>query len=180
MKKWMYLIFPGAMLAIFVVFYSSHAKELHAKEVRLAAEAKAKRDELDTKKKVAEAKAREDAAKRQKERDAEEGQKAAEKAAKQAADDKKVRDDTAKYVSQGDAAAKQVASFEVELDRVRKEKDKTSKEAFEIAKQVELTRIARRNAELEIQRMNEMIIKRASDSSLVRPPVIYTAPPPAK
>lgn len=180
MKKWMYLIFPGAMLAIFVVFYSSHAKELHAKEVRLAAEAKAKRDEADNKKKIAEAKAREDAAKRQKERDAEEKQKADEKAAKQAADDKKVKDDTAKYVAQGDAAGKQVAAYEVELDRVRKEKDKTSKEAFEIAKQVELTRIARRNAELEIQRMNEMIIKRASDSSLVRPPVIYTAPPPAK
>lgn len=177
MKKWMYLIFPAAMLGVFLVFYMSHAKELHEKEQRKIAEAKTAREAADAKKAAAEKKAREDAAKRQQERDAEEKQKADEKAAKQAADDKKVKDDTAKYVAQGDAAAKQLAAAEQELDRLRKEKDKTSREAFDIAKQVELSRIARRNAELEIQRMNEMIVKRASDSSLVRPPVIMTAPP---
>ncbi|MBL9200458.1 MAG: hypothetical protein JNL39_08120 [Opitutaceae bacterium] len=179
MKKWMYLIFPAVMLGVFVIFYMSHAKELHAKEQRQIAEAKAKRDEADAKKKAAEEKARADAAKRQAERDAEDKQKADEKAAKQAADDKRVRDDTAKYVAQGDAAQKQLNAQEQELDRLRKERDKTSREAFDIAKQVELTRIARRTAELEIQRMNKMIVDRASNSSLVRPPVIV-APPPAK
>jgi len=43
---------------------------------------------------------------------------------------------------------------------------------------VELARIARRNAELEIQRMTEMVSRRAADSSLTRPPVIPA--PPAK
>jgi hypothetical protein len=177
MKKWMYLIFPGIMLIAFIGFYSSHAKELHEKERRLAAEAKARQDADIAKKKAAEAKAREDAAKRQQERDVEEKQKADEKAARQAADDKKVKDQTAEYVAKGDAAAKEVAAKELELDRLRKERDKTSREAFDIAKQVELTRVARRNAELEIQRMTQMIVNRASDSSMVRPPVIYAAPP---
>ncbi len=177
MKKWMYLIFPGLMLAGFVGFYMSHAKALHEKEQRQIAEAKAKQEAEAAKKKAAEEKARIDAKKRQDERDAEEKKKEDDKRAKQEADDKKVRDQTAEYVAKGEAAAKDVAAKELELDRLRKEKDKTSREAFDIAKQVELARIARRNAELEIQRMNEMIVKRASDSSMVRPPVIYAAPP---
>ncbi len=177
MKKWMYLIFPLAMLGVFVGFYLTHAKAAHEKEERLMAEAAKKQADEVAKKKVAEEKARVDAKKRQEERDAEEKKKDEDKVAKQAADDKKVRDQTAEYLAKGDAAAKLVAKHELELDTLRKEKDKTSREAFEIAKQVELTRVARRNAELEIQRMNEMIIKRASDSSLVRPPVIYAAPP---
>jgi hypothetical protein len=178
MKKWMYLISPAIMLGLFLVLYMSHAEKTHAKEVAQKAQIEKERLEADEKKKVAEAKAREDAKKRQEERDAEERKKEAEKAARQAADDKKVRDQTAEYTAKADAAAKQVAALEIELDRLRKEKDKTSREAFDAAKQVELARIARRNAELEIQRMTEMISRRASESSMVRPPVVPT--PPAK
>ena len=43
------------------------------------------------------------------------------------------------------------------------------------AKKVELARIARRTAELEIQRTTEMITRRAEQSSMTRPP----PPPPA-
>ena len=179
MKKWMYLIFPGVMLAGFLVIYFSHVEEAEAKEKAHIAQVAKEKNEADEKKRVAETKAREDAKKRQEERDAEEKKKEEEKAAKQAADDKKVRDQTAEYTAKGDAAAKQVSALEIELDRLRKEKDKTSREAFEMAKQVELTRIARRNAELEIQRMNEMVIRRASESSLTRPPAIPTVAAPA-
>ena len=179
MKKWMYLIFPGVMLARFLVVYFSHKEKSEAKERAHVAEVARKKTEDDEKKKVAEAKARDDAKKRQEERDAEEKKKEEEKAARQAADDKKVRDQTTEYTTKGDAAAKQAAALEIELDRLRKEKDKTIRETFELAKQVELARIARRNAELEIQRMTEMVIRRASDSSLTRPPVI-AMPPPAK
>lgn len=180
MKKWMYLIFPSVMLAGFLVIYFSHKKEAEAKEARHIAQVAKDKQDAEDKKKVAEAKAREDAKKRADERDAEEKKKEEEKAAKQAADDKKVHDQTAEYTAKGDAASKQAGSLEIELDRLRKEKDKTSRESFDLAKKVELARIARRNAELEIQRMTEMISRRASDSSLVRPPVIPTPPPPAK
>jgi hypothetical protein len=180
MKKWMYLIFPSVMLAGFLVIYFSHAKEAEEKEARHIAQVAKEKSEAEEKKKVAETKAREDAKKRAEERDAEERKKEEEKAVKQAADDKKVRDATAEYTAKGQAAEKQGKELEAELDRLRKEKDKTSRETFELAKQVELARIARRNAELEIQRMTEMIAKRASDSSLTRPPVIPPPPMPAK
>lgn len=176
MKKWMYLIFPGIMLAAFLVFYMSHKKEAEQKEIAMKAKAETERIEAEKKKKEAEQKAREDARKRQEEREAEERKKEEEKAAKQAKDDKMVRDQIAEYTAKADAAQKQVNALEIELDRLRKEKDRVSRETFDLAKQVELTRIARRNAELEIQRMNEMIVRRASESSLVRPPPVPPAP----
>lgn len=177
MKKWLYLIAPGLMLAGFTVLYYSHAAELHKKNAAQKAKIQQERIETEEKKKVAEAKAREDAKKRQEERDAEEKKKQDEKAARQAADDQKVRDQTAEYTAKGDAAAKQVAALEIELDRLRKEKDKTSREAFDLAKQVELARIARRNAELEIQRMTEMVSRRAAESSMTKPPMPPPLPP---
>ena len=176
MKKWMYLIFPSIMLAGFLVIYFSHKEKAEEKERVHVAEVARQKAEADEKKKVAEAKAREDARKRQEERDAEEKKKQDEKAAKQAADDKKVRDQTAEYTAKVDAAAKQVNALEIELDRLRKEKDATSRESFDLAKQVELARIARRNAEMEIQRMTEMVARRAAESSLTRPPPLPTAP----
>jgi ABC-type Na+ efflux pump permease subunit len=176
MKKWMYLIFPSIMLAGFMVIYFSHAKEAQEKEARHVAQVAKERAEAEEKKKAAEAKAREDAKKRQEERDAEEKKKEDEKLAKQAADDKKVHDATLEYIAKGNAAAAEVAKLEAELDRLRKLKDKTTRESFDLAKQVELARIARRNAELEIQRMTEMVVRRASDSSLTRPPAIPAMP----
>ncbi len=68
------------------------------------------------------------------------------------------------------------AKEKAKADLIAKEKDKLSRETFDLAKQVELARIARRNAELEIQRVTEMIHRRASDSALVKPPVIPPAP----
>lgn len=180
MKKWMYLIFPGAMLGLFLAFYLSHKGAAEIKEREHVALVAKKKADDDAKKKAAEGKAREDAKKRADERDAEEKKKEDEKAAKQAADDKQVRDKTAEYVGKADTFTKEVAKHEIDLDRIRKDRDKTSRESFELAKQVELTRVARRNAELEIQRKTEMVIKRAAESSLTRPPVMPVVASPAK
>ncbi len=180
MKKWMYLIFPGIMLAGFIVIYLSHKEASEAKEKAHVAQVAKDKAVADEKKKVAEAKARDDAKKRQEERDAEDRKKEEDKAARQAADDKKVRDQTAEYASKAAAAEKQVAASQSELERLRKEKDTLNRETFEMAKQVELSRIARRNAELEIQRMTEMVARRASESAMTRPPAVMAAPAPAK
>jgi hypothetical protein len=180
MKKWMYLIAPAVMLGVFMVFYFSYVEKAHAKEAAAKARIESEKKTADEKKKVAEAKARDDAKKRQDERDAEEKKKEKERADKQAAEDKKVRDATNEFLAKGKAAEQKAKQLETQLENLRKEKDKLSREAFDIAKQVELARIARRNAELEIQRMTEMITKRASDSSLVRPPSMPPAPAPAK
>jgi hypothetical protein len=172
MKKWIYLIIPGIMLAVLFVIYLSHVEKAHAKEEARKVQIAQEKSESEEKKRIAESKAREDAKKRQDERDAEEAKKLKEKEDRQAADDKKVRDAIAEYTAKAKAAADEVAKLELELDRLRKEKDQISREGFDLAKQVELARIARRNAELEIQRMTEMIARRAHDSSLVRPPAI--------
>ena len=88
MKKWMYLIFPGAMLGLFLVFYFSHQKETEAREsARQATIAKKKADD-DRQKQDAENRARADAAKKQAEREAEEKKKDEDRRAKQAAIDK--------------------------------------------------------------------------------------------
>ncbi len=176
MKKWMYLIFPGIMLVGFVFVYMSHVEQTHEKERIVAAKIAADKAEAEAKKKAAEAKAREDAKKRQDEREAEDRKKEEEKAARQAADDKKVADQTAEYIAKGEAAQKQVTAKEQELEQMRKTKDQTSRDSFDIAKRVELARVARRNAELEIQRMTEMVVRRASESSMTRPPEIPVPP----
>src|SRR6266498_1967331 len=119
MKKWMYLIFPGIMLAGFLVFYLSHKKAAEENERVAITRAATERAQADEKKKVAEAKAREDARKRQEEREAEERKKEEEKAAKQAKDDKMVRDQIAEYTAKAEAAQKQVNALEIELDKQR-------------------------------------------------------------
>ena len=176
MKKWMYLIAPAIMMGAFMVVYFSYVEKAHAKEAAAKAKVEMEKKAAEEKKRVAEAKARDDAKKRQDEREAEEKKKEKERTDKQAAEDKKVRDATNEFLAKGKAAEQKGKQLEAELDRLRKEKDRLTREAFDIAKQVELARIARRNAELEIQRMTEMITKRASDSSLVRPPIMPPAP----
>lgn len=178
MKKWMYVLAPTVMLVGFVFVFRAHVEEAKIKERATAARIEKERADAEARKKAAEVKARDDAKKRQDERDAEERKKQDEKVARQAADDKKVRDQTQEYLAKGAAAQKQIDSLEAQLAKLRKDKDNTSRESFEIAKKVELARIARRNAELEIQRMTEMVSRRAADSSLTRPPVIPA--PPAK
>jgi hypothetical protein len=66
------------------------------------------------------------------------------------------------------------------LDSVRKAKDKANRESFDLAKQVELAKVAKRNAEFEVQRTTEMISRRAADSSLTRLPPPPPLPAPTK
>ncbi len=179
MKKWIYLIVPAIMLAGFLFIYFGHVDTMHQKEAAKAASIAEAKASAEAKKKDAEDKARSDAKKRQEERDAEEARKEKEKTDKQAADDKKVRDAITEFTAKADSASKQATALDAELDRIRKEKDRLRRETFDLAKEVELARIARRNAELEIQRTTEMIARRASESSMTRPPVV-PAPAPAK
>ena len=102
------------------------------------------------------------------------------KVAKQAAADKEVSDDTKKAIDAGAASQKQLTKLEADLDALRKSKDKATREAFDLAKQVELAKVAKRNAEFEIQRTTEMVSRRASDSSLTRMPPPPPLPPVAK
>ncbi len=180
MKKWMYLIFPGAMLGLFLVFFLSHTKEAEEREkVRQEVLTKKIADDA-AKKKADEDRARADAEKRAKERADEEAKKEADKIAKQAAIDREIKEATDKAMAEAAASQKTIDTLEADLERVHKQKDQLIRESFDIAKQVELAKVAKRTAEMEIQRTVDLIAKKAQDSYLVRLPPPPPPPPPAK
>lgn len=170
MKKWMYVISVGSMLAIFLFFYLTHVKEAEIRDKARAAQVAKQLKEDANHKALIEAKAREDATARAAARAAEEAKKDAEKVAKWDADGQKIKDQTDKYNAEADRLSKEAAQLEIKLDTLRNDKEKSNRESFELAKRVELAKIAKRNAELETQRMTEMIARRAADSSMARLP----------
>lgn len=176
MKKWMYLVFPGTMLAIFLVFFLSHTKEAEEREkVRL--DVLAKKIAADAaQKKADEDRARADAEKRASERAAEDAKKEADRIAKQAAIDKDIKDATDKANAEGDSYQKSIDRLEAELNQLNSQRDQLTRGNFDFEKQVELSKVARRTAELEIQRTVALFERRAQDSYLLRLP----PPPPPK
>lgn len=173
MKKWLYVISVGSMLAVFLFFYFAYLEEAEIKEkIRIEKVAQEQKAEAE-RKALIEAKARDDAAQRAAERAEAEAQKAAERLAEQQAIDRRIKDDTDSANAKADGYSKQIAQLEIELNALRLQKENLNRETFEIEKQVEQARIAKRTAELEIQRMTDMVAKRAADSAIARPP----APP---
>ncbi len=175
MKKWMYVLGPGIMLAVFLFFYFASRKET---ERRLADE-KAQKElvakEAEEKKEIAEKKARDDAEARNIARAAEEVRLAKEKQDKYDAEMHRIQADTDKANASVDLYSKQVSELTIELDTLHKQKDSLTREGFDMAKRVELAQVARQNAEIENQRMVEMIANRADQSSMTKMP-----PPPPK
>lgn len=172
-----YVIVPLVLLAVFAFFYNGALKEMKEKEdariakIEATAKAEAERKaELDRK-------AQEDALKRQEER----------AIADKAKEDKKEKDyqdamaalkkEADDYTAQVARLTKEAADLEAEILKTRNDKERLTREALELAKQVELAKINRRTAELEIQRMIEMVSKKLAESSLTSIP---PPPPPLK
>jgi membrane protein involved in colicin uptake len=176
MKKWMYVISVGSMLAIFLVLYFAETKKHDERErVRAAEVAKKKADE-DARKAAIEAAAKADADKRAAQRAADEAKKEADRVAKWEAEGQKIKDATDKYNAEADRSARKAAALELQLTDLRAQKEKLNREAFDLTKQVELGKINRRTAEMEIQRITAMIATKATQSSLARPPAVVAPP----
>ena len=180
MKKWMYVIAPLVMLGAFLVIYFSHAKDVHQREIDRAKKVADEQAAVDQKKKESEKRAAADAKARQEANAKEMADKEATRIAKQAAADKEVRDQTDSFLARITKADKEAAKLQIDLDATRKSKDTLSRESFDSAKKVELARISRRNAELEIQRMTDRVQKRTAESFLLRLPPPPPPPPPVK
>ena len=86
---------------------------------------------------------------------------------------KSLRDQTADYTTQAAKLTKEITDLEAQIAQNRNAKENLIRENLELSKTVELTKINRRNAELEIQRTIEMVAKKLNDSSIAVPP-----PPP--
>jgi hypothetical protein len=175
MKKWFYVLFPVALLAIFTLVYLSSRSEAEAKEAAHKAEVAQLKAEADEKKKLAEAKAREDAEARNIQRAADEAKAAKDKEDKYNAEMARIKEDTDKSNATADEFSKKVSELTIELDTLHKQKDALTRESFELDKQVELADVERRNAEMEIQRYDAMIADRADQSAMAKMP----PPPPA-
>lgn len=173
MKKLLitYLVIPGAMFAVFFVFYLGAVKEMDIK-AKQKAEAKAVADAEEAKRKAEiERKATEDAERRQKERETAEAAKEAKKEADYQAVMTQLRTEADDYGAQADKLAKEVGALEISISQARTNKEKLNRESFDLAKEVELAKISRRNAEIEIQRMVEMAGRKMADSSVaIAPP----------
>ncbi|MBW7893529.1 MAG: hypothetical protein H3C27_00320 [Opitutaceae bacterium] len=170
MKKWLYFIVPGILTVIFTFFYLTHSKEAAEKErIRKEQVALVQAEEA-AKKAEIEAKAREDAAKRAAEREAEAAAKEAERVAKWEAEGQRIQADTDQYNAEADKLSHDISELQVTLDSLYRTKERTNDEVLQLAKRVERARIDGQTADLEIQRLTEMIVRRADASSLTRLP----------
>jgi hypothetical protein len=175
-----YYIVPVILLALFGGLYWQHMGEMDRKAEALKVEQARVKAEEDAKKKEAERKAREDADKRMAERDALEKKKEDDREAKRKADIDKIKTETARYNAQLAESTKLSANLEKELSELRALKEKLGRDAFEAAKKVELAMIDKRNAELQVQRMAEMVAKRANESTMTKLPTPTVSPTASK
>jgi hypothetical protein len=163
----LYLIVPVLLLAIFGGLYWQHSVHAEAEakaKAAVVAEAKAAEE---TKKAEAERLAREDAERRTAARVAEEQKKEAEKHAKWEADGARIAEETTRFTTRSAEIAAEITALEAKINQVLADKDKVSRANFDEARAIELARIAKRNAEMEIQRMTEMVARKAGQTSLV-------------
>jgi hypothetical protein len=166
----MFLIFPCIMLGVFLLFYVSSQNRLHEEEARKAAE-KAEVDAAESRRKAeAEANAQIAAQKRRLEAAAEEVRKEAERQAKWQAQYDEVKAKERTYRDEADQRSNEASELEVQLDSLHRERDELNEHYFDVLKQLELSRIKERNAELDIQRMITRIADRAENSQMTEMP----------
>ena len=177
MKKWFYVLFPTALLGLFLIFYLSSVKETEAKEEAHRVEMAKEKADADAKKAAAEKTAMEDAEKRNIERANAEAKAAKDKEDKYNAEMARIKADTDKSTASAEMYSKEVSELTIQLDSLNKQKDDLTRQAFEMDKKIELQQVARHNAELELQRYTTMIADRADISSMAKMP---PPPPPVK
>ncbi len=173
MKK-IYIIVPLVLLFGFFFIYKDFTSKQVVINAQLEAEAAALKAEEDAKSAAAEKTSREESERRAAVREAE-------LAAKEAARRQQWEDagaavaaQTKEFLSQGDTHSKRVNELEIQLVDLRRQKDQKTNELLALAEEVELANINKRNAELEVQRLVDMIAIRLAQSPMTTPP-----PPPA-
>lgn len=176
MKKWMYVIFPGIGLGLFCLLYFAEVKKMdEAERVKAEQVAQAKKAEDDRKAKLQD-EANASAAKKAKEREEERTRKEAEKAAKWKAEGDKIQEETDKYVAEAAASTKKISDLEAQLAALRVQRDQANREYLDAIKAVELGKIQRRTAEIEIQRTIQMLVARADASMMAKMPPPFVPP----
>ncbi|MEN9840734.1 MAG: hypothetical protein RL376_534 [Verrucomicrobiota bacterium] len=156
----LYLIAPILLTLAFSGLYSLHSKEASVKAEKVRVEAARVLAETEAKKQAAEKQAKEDSDRRTAERLAEEKRKEEEKRAKWEAAGKAIADDTTSYQAQAVKNEAEIKALEAKLAALRAEKDKATQASFDFDIEIEKARVAKRTAELEIQRLVEMVARK--------------------
>lgn len=168
-----YLAIPIALLLLFGGLYWLHPQTT-ADRARAAAAETARQKEADAKREQ-ERQAKADADRRLAERLAEEKKQDDAKRAKRAAEADRLAAEVAAGEAQANTLAAEVAQAQRQLADLRARKDRLNRDTFELEKNVELTRLAKRTAELELQRLTALLATRAST---LTPPTPATATAP--
>ncbi|HUG09735.1 MAG TPA: hypothetical protein VMM36_01920 [Opitutaceae bacterium] len=174
-----YLFLPLILLVAFLftpgVGYFAAQKKIEAKEVAKAEEL-ARIEAAENEKRIEiEKRAEEDARTRQEESANAERTKEEKKRKDYEDAISKLEEDIKTFSGEADAHAAEIANLEIQIVKLRDRKETGDRETLELAKQVELAKIDRRIAEMEIQRMVAMVREDLNTSPLLVPPV----PPPA-
>ena len=159
-----YLIVPVVLLGVFGGVYwqhTQHSAEAAKAKAELVQQAKVAEE---AKKAESERKAREDADRRAAARLAEEDKKQEEKRIRWETEGARLVEETARYQKQAADLARQIAEAEKKIVAQRGEREARARAAFEQEREIELIRIAKRNAELEIQRLTEIVARKAGTS----------------
>jgi preprotein translocase subunit SecF len=165
-----YIVVPIVLMAVFVYFERDSARGTELKEKqKIEAESK-KKDEEAAKKRQLEEKAKIDAEKRNEQRIADEKDKDKKKKDEYDAKIQKMKDDLKKYTDDVELNTRLVTKLEKDLAEKRELRERENRAVFEFAKKVEISKKMRRDAELEVQRYNEMLARRASESVMANPP----------
>jgi hypothetical protein len=170
-----YVAFPAFLLIAFSVYYTQIAKpdmeaQARAEERKIADQATA--DEV--RRKEIEAKAQADALVQQKAREEKDRLKQEQIQHQKEEADRLTMEDAQKYESQAASLTRQISDMEKEIVSLRARREQLSRDVFAAAAKVELSKIDRNNAELDIQRMYDMVAQKVGDSFLTKLP-----PPPA-
>jgi predicted RNase H-like nuclease (RuvC/YqgF family) len=172
-----YVIFPTVLLIAFGVYYTQIAKPEMAEQDRRAAEKVLEQQAADDARRAEiEKKAQEDARKVQQERELKEQAKQEKARHDREEQANQIAAETAKFETQATSLSKQISDMDKEITELRNKREELSRDVFDSAAKVELAKIDRRNAELEIQRMYDMVAQKVNESFLVKLP----PPPPPK
>jgi DNA polymerase II small subunit/DNA polymerase delta subunit B len=166
-----YVIFPAVLLIAFAVYYTQIAKPEMADQDRRAAQKVADQQVVDeARRKEIEAKAQVDAQEQQKARELKDHEKQEKARLDREEQDRQIATETAKFESEATSLSKQIADMEKQIVDLRNKREDLSREVFDAAAKVELAKIERRDAELEIQRMYAKVAQTVKDSFLTKLP----------
>jgi glucose dehydrogenase len=163
-----YLLIPLVLLALFGAAYAQHRQQREAELVARSTAASAAKAAAQEQQADAERKAREAADQRSAARQREAQQKEEAERVRRESETAQIEADTQAHLGQARQLRVELAAVERQLAAARSANAAETAQVLALAREVELARIAKRNAELELQRTTAILARCAAQSGLGR------------